>query len=105
MSLVCSFLTGKALDWATAVWSNQGPRLTSFNKFIQQLQEVLNPEGEKNQLLSQTGKTLTFRTYAAQMVWADDMLKLWFRKGLNKEVQSELTCREEGRTLSIHSDC
>jgi len=64
--------SGKALDWATADWSNQGPHLSSFNELIQQLQEAFeNPEGGKNLILSQTGKK-TFCTHSAQMLWEDD---------------------------------
>ncbi len=42
---------------------------------------------------------LTFRTLAAQTGWDNDPLKLLFRKGLTTELQSELACRDEGRTL------
>ncbi len=43
--------------------------------------------------------TLTFRTLAAQTGWENEPLRLLYRKGLNKELQSELACRDEGRTL------
>ncbi len=42
---------------------------------------------------------LTFHTLAAQTGWDNDPLKLLFRKGLTTELQSELACRDEGRTL------
>ncbi|KAL0199796.1 hypothetical protein M9458_002983, partial [Cirrhinus mrigala] len=47
---------------------------------------------------------LTFRTLAAQTGWPDDPLKLLFRKGLNAELQSELACRDEGRSLAQFID-
>ncbi len=41
-----------------------------------------------------------FRTLAAQTGWRDaEPLKLLFRKGLNHDLQSELACRDEGKTL------
>ncbi len=43
--------------------------------------------------------TLAFRTLAAQTGWPDDPLKLHFRRGLNPELQTELACRDEGKTL------
>ncbi len=43
--------------------------------------------------------TLTFRTLAAQTGWENEPLRLLYRKGLNEELQSELACRNEGRTL------
>ncbi len=61
--------------------------------------------GEQLLALSQGRKTaadyaLSFRTLAAQTTWVEDTLKLLFRRGLNAELQSELACRDEGRTLS-----
>ncbi len=43
--------------------------------------------------------SLTFRTLAAQTGWGNGPLKLLYRKGLLAELQSELACRDEGRTL------
>ncbi len=43
---------------------------------------------------------LSFRTLAAQTDWTEDALKLLFRKGLSLELQSEMACRDEGRTLN-----
>jgi len=49
ISLVCSLLTGKALDWATAVWNNQGFQHTTYSNFIQRLREVFeHAEGGRN---------------------------------------------------------
>ncbi|KAL0149041.1 hypothetical protein M9458_055656 [Cirrhinus mrigala] len=47
---------------------------------------------------------LAFRTLAAQTGWLDDPLKLLFRKGLNAELQSELACRDEGKSLAQFID-
>ncbi len=47
---------------------------------------------------------LSFRTLSAQTGWADDPLKLLFRKGLSMELQSELACRDEGRSLDQFID-
>lgn len=40
-----------------------------------------------------------FRTLAAQTGWADDPLKTLYRKALNPELQTELVCRDEGKSL------
>lgn len=109
ISLLCSLLTGKALDWATAVWSNQGLNIT-FNDFMQRLKEMFeHPEGGKSAgeqlLVLRQGRNtaaefaLTFRTLAVQTVWVEDTLKLLFRRGLNMDLQSELACRDEGMTM------
>lgn len=47
---------------------------------------------------------LTFWTLVAQTVWVDDTLKLLFHKELNIELQSELACSDEGKTLDQFID-
>jgi len=42
---------------------------------------------------------LAFRTLAAQTNWVSDTLKVCFRRGLSHELQMELACRDEGRSL------
>ncbi len=107
---VCSLLTGRALDWATAVWEGGNMAFPSFRNFMQQFREVFDhavdgkEAGEQLLALRQGSSTaadyaLTFRTLAAQTGWANDPLKLLFRKGLTTDLQSELACRDEGRTL------
>ncbi len=121
IAFVCSLLTGKALDWATAVWGTDGSAFPTFDSFLHHFREVFDHPaegrgaGEQLLALSQGRRTaaeyaLTFRTLAAQTTWVEDTLKLLFRKGLNAELQSELACRDEGNTLgqfielTIHLD-
>ncbi len=121
IAFVCSLLTGKALDWATAIWGTDGSAFPTFDSFIHHFREVFDHPaegrgaGEQLLALTQGRRTaaeyaLTFRTLAAQTTWVEDTLKLFFRKGLNAELQSELACRDEGSTLgqfielTIHLD-
>ncbi len=115
IAFVCSLLTGRALDWATAVWSDERAVFPSFTRFLQRFREVFkHPAGGKEvgeQLLAlRQGRStaadyaLSFRTLSAQTGWADDPLKLLFRKGLSMELQSELACRDEGRSLDQFID-
>ncbi|KAL0150433.1 hypothetical protein M9458_054260 [Cirrhinus mrigala] len=110
IAFVCSLLTGRALDWATAVWDLTHPTFSSFKEFLRRFKEVFDyPEGGEGageQLLTlRQGRStaaefaLTFRTLAAQTGWPDDPLKLHFRKGLSHELQAELACRDEGKSL------
>ncbi len=109
------------MDWATAVWRTDGSAFPTFDSFLHHFREVFEHPaegrgaGEQLLALSQGRRTaanyaLSFRTLAAQTTWVKDTLKLLFRKGLNAELQSELACRDEGRTrsqfieLTIHID-
>ncbi len=103
------------MEWATAVWSDERAVFPSFTHFLQRFREVFkHPAGGKlvgEQLLAlRQGRStavdyaLSFRTLSAQTGWADDTLKLLFRKGLSMELQSELACRDEGRSLDQFID-
>jgi len=94
---VCSLLTGKALDWATAIWNNNGSAFSMFNDFLQCFCEVFGiPEGSKDagdQLLSvRQGRNmaaenaLSFHKLSPQIVWVDDTLTLLFYKCLNLDM-------------------
>ncbi len=47
---------------------------------------------------------LSLRTLTAQTGWLNDPLKLLFRKGLSAELQSELACRDHGKSLDQFID-
>ncbi|MGL4600325.1 MAG: reverse transcriptase domain-containing protein, partial [Plesiomonas sp.] len=85
-AFVSSLLTGKALEWATAVWNYGRSSFSSFSNFVQRFREVFeHPEGGRDasdQLLTlRQGRNtaaefaLSFRTLAAQTTWVDDTLK------------------------------
>ncbi len=113
VSFVCSLLTGQALDWVTA----EGRRLAfpSFDYFLKIFHKVFEHSaggkepGEQLLALRQGRSTavdyaLSFRTLAAQSGWEDEPLKLLYHKRLTAELQSELTCRDEGKTLEQFID-
>jgi hypothetical protein len=110
IAFVCSLLTGRALDWITAVWRSDGSAFLTFEIFLQRFREVFEHSregksaGDRLLELSQGKLTaaeyaLNFRTLAAQTTWVNDTLKAIFRRGLTHELQSELACRDEGRDL------
>ncbi len=104
------FADGESIRLATAVWEGGNMAFPSFRNFMRQFREVFEHSvdgkevGEQLLALRQESSTaadyaLTFRTLAAQTGWYNDPLNLLFRKGLTTELQSELACRDEGRTL------
>lgn len=111
VSIICSLLTGRALDWATALWSGGNLSFPSYDDFLRQFREVFeHPAGgkEPGELLlslhqgggSAADYTLSFRTLAAQTGWTEAPLKLLYRKGLASDLQGELACRDEDKSLS-----
>ncbi|KAI2651010.1 Retrotransposon-derived protein PEG10 [Labeo rohita] len=115
ISFVCSLLSGRALEWATAVWRLDHPTFPSFAAFLQRFKEVFQPStesGEAGELIMalQQGRrtaadyALSFRTLAAQSGWDDEPLKLHYRKGLHPDLQVELACRDENLSLEEYID-
>ncbi len=105
-AFLMSMLSGKAIDWAAAVWETERLFRTSYKYFVQQLRDVFEyPAGGKDistQLLhmSQGNRTaadyaIEFRTLAAQSGWNDISLKAVFRQSLNFDLQTELACKGE----------
>ncbi|KAL0170928.1 hypothetical protein M9458_035524, partial [Cirrhinus mrigala] len=87
IAFVCSLLTDKALDWATAVWNLNQPTFPSFGDFLRRFREVFHlPKGGDRageQILTlRQGKcsaaefALTFHTLAAQIGWPDFLASL-----------------------------
>ena len=81
-----SLLTGRALEWASAVWDQNDCIRTSFDYFAKQIREVFEyPAGGRDvsvQLLQlrQGNRTaadyaVEFRTLAAQSGWNEVALK------------------------------
>ncbi len=110
VSFICSLLTGRALDWAFAVWDGGSMSFPPYNDFLRQFREVFEltaggKEAGEQLLALRQGKdtasdySLTFRTLAAQTGWENGPLKLLYRKGLSTELQTELACRDDGKTL------
>ncbi|KAL0186270.1 hypothetical protein M9458_017940, partial [Cirrhinus mrigala] len=109
ISFICSLLTGRALDWATAVWHLDRPTFPSFAAFLQQFQGVFQPSSESAEageeiMALRQDYALTFHTLAAQSGWNDGPLKLHYRKGLNPDLQIELACQDEDLSLDQYID-
>ncbi|KAI2644755.1 Retrotransposon-derived protein PEG10 [Labeo rohita] len=115
ISFVTSLLSGRALEWATAVWRLDRPTFPSFANFLQEFKKVFQPctesgdAGEQIMALRQGRGTaadyaLSFRTLATQSGWNDGPLKLHYRKDLHPDLHLELACRDEDLTLDQYID-
>ncbi len=94
-----SLSSGKALEWATAVWDVVAH--SSLDLFKSRFTDVFeHPEGginvEDRFISIQQGRNtaadhaLLFRTLAAQSGWPDGPLKTVYRRGLSRSLQAEL---------------
>uniref|UniRef100_A0A3B3SFD0 DUF4939 domain-containing protein n=1 Tax=Paramormyrops kingsleyae TaxID=1676925 RepID=A0A3B3SFD0_9TELE len=101
-----SLLTGRAHEWATALWTDQSPLLHSGGEFHRALMEIFDHPAVGRRpgfrLLDcrQGNRTaadfsLEFRTIAAALRWPDDCLQTIFLRALNPDLQDELTSRGE----------
>ncbi|KAK3544072.1 hypothetical protein QTP86_000978 [Hemibagrus guttatus] len=110
-AFLLSLLTGKALEWASAVWDADPLIRASYSHFEEAIREVFeHPAGGKDisvQLMeihqgsdSAADYAIQFRTLAAQSEWNDAALWAVFRVGLNSALQTELARHVEATSLS-----
>ncbi|KAL0192230.1 hypothetical protein M9458_010526, partial [Cirrhinus mrigala] len=92
------------------MWEGSRMSFPSYQSFLRQFREVFDHSaggeepGEELLRLKQGASTaadytLRFRTLATQSGWESRPLKLMYRRGLNEELQAELACRDEGKSL------
>ncbi|KAL0173013.1 hypothetical protein M9458_033324, partial [Cirrhinus mrigala] len=110
-TVMMSLLTGRALDWASAVWESDVSIRSSSEHFITQLHKVfeylVGGQDISDQLLDlkQGSRTaadyaIEFRTLAAQSKWNEIALKAVFKRGLNVKLQAELACKAVDSSLN-----
>ncbi|KAK6314010.1 hypothetical protein J4Q44_G00154690 [Coregonus suidteri] len=105
VSVLISCLSGKALEWANAVWREGRAALEDYREFAHLFRAVFDhpPEGRElgEQLVHlrqgiRTGQefALEFRILAAGSGWNERALIKQFRCHLREDVRRELACRD-----------
>ena len=111
VSALISCLTGKALEWANAIWEVEDPTRENYEDFSRRFRAVFDhpPEGKaagerlfhlKQEMRSAREFALDFRTLAAGAGWNERALIDHYRCGLREDVRRELACRD----TTLHLD-
>ncbi|KAI2645263.1 Transposon Tf2-8 polyprotein [Labeo rohita] len=106
VAFLISLLTGKALQWAKAIWNANNPIINSFEQFMTHFSEVFNTATDtlttSDQLFRlQQGTslvndyTLRFRTLAAASGWNETALLGAYRQGLNLEIRASMALYDD----------
>ncbi|KAL0169271.1 hypothetical protein M9458_033867, partial [Cirrhinus mrigala] len=100
-AFITSLLSGRALDWADALWQAENPIIGSLTSFVKHFKEVfgkatgkLSPSDELYRLRqgssSVSDYTLRFRTVATLSGWNEPALCSAYRQGLNISIRQQL---------------
>uniref|UniRef100_A0A674DJ42 Retrotransposon gag domain-containing protein n=1 Tax=Salmo trutta TaxID=8032 RepID=A0A674DJ42_SALTR len=110
VSVLVSCLTGRALEWANAVWDGPNSARGDYPEFTRRFRAVFDhpPEGRaagewlvhlRQETRSAQDFALEFRTLAAGSGWNERALIDHYRCSLREDVRRELACRDNTSTL------
>lgn len=105
-----NLLRGRAAQWATALWEQESPILSSFDNFTGELCRIFDhprqgQEAAKRLLSLVQGSrsvadfSIDFRIAASESGWGELELKGVFLRGLSSELKDELASRDEPDSL------
>ncbi|KAI2655942.1 Transposon Tf2-8 polyprotein [Labeo rohita] len=106
VAFLISLLTGRALQWAKAIWNANNPIINSYEQFTAHFSEVFstvtNTLSTSDQLFrlqqgtsSVNDYTLRFRTLAAASGWNETALLGAYRQGLNPEIRAAMALYDD----------
>lgn len=110
IAYVINLLRGRAARWATAIWDQQSPSLSSYHNFSEELRRVFDhpiqgQEAAKRLFsLSQGSQSaadfsIEFRIAASESGWGEQELKGVFVRSLSEQLKDELASRDEPSSL------
>ncbi|KAL0153760.1 hypothetical protein M9458_050876 [Cirrhinus mrigala] len=110
VAYVVTLLTGKALDWATALWDQQSPLTENSDAFISEIKRVFYHPASRGDAnyhllrLSQGTRSVSefaieFRTQATEAGWNSQALRAAFHNALSPEIKDELAFRDPAPDL------
>ncbi|KAL0162334.1 hypothetical protein M9458_041730, partial [Cirrhinus mrigala] len=110
IALIITLLTGRALQWAEALWTAESPHLGSLKLFLQHFRQVfgqpITPITAQEELLQlRQGNLpiheyiLRFRTLSLTSGWNDSALLAVFRRGLNNNIRQHMAIYDDNVEL------
>ena len=110
VAYITTLLSGRALEWATAVWERDLPICHDAAAFMTEVQTIFGRptsrrESAKHLLQLKQGRrsvadyAIAFRTLATQSGWEGDCLMTTFYHGLHEDLKDDLVNREWGHSL------
>ncbi|KAI2650240.1 Transposon Tf2-6 polyprotein [Labeo rohita] len=110
VAYVVTLLTGKALDWATALWDQQSPLTENSEAFISEMKRVFYHPASRGDAnyhllrLSQGTRSVSefaieFRTLATEAGWNSQALRAAIHNALSPEIKDELAFRDPAPDL------
>lgn len=98
IAFIISLLSGRALQWAEALWNADSPQVNSLESFVEHFREVFSLSTTK---VSIHEYTLHFRALAASSGWNDSALLSVFRRGLKATVRRHMSIYDD--TVGLES--
>ncbi|KAL0177369.1 hypothetical protein M9458_026263, partial [Cirrhinus mrigala] len=106
LAFLTSLLTGKALQWAKAIWNANNPIINSYDLFTNHFSEVFSTATSTLSTSDQLFRlrqgstevneyTLHFRTLAAASGWNEIALLGAYRQGLNPEIRAAMAIYDD----------
>lgn len=110
VAFITSLLSGKASQWASALWERESPICNSFLDFVSEMRRVFDhpvqgKEAAKRLLSLRQGSlsvaeyAVEFRILAAESGWDEVALQGVFTHGLGDYIKDELAARDETDNL------
>ncbi|KAL0159061.1 hypothetical protein M9458_047137, partial [Cirrhinus mrigala] len=104
VAFLISLLTGKALQWAKAIWNSNNPIINSFEQFTKHFSEVFSTATDtlttsdqlfRLQQASVNDYTLRFHMLVGASGWNKIALLCDYRQGLNPEIRAAMALYDD----------
>ncbi|RXN03065.1 Retrotransposon-derived PEG10 [Labeo rohita] len=110
VAYIITLLTGKALDWASALWDKESPITSNFQCFLAEMKRVFLHSADRGEAgrrllrLSQGSRSaaefaIEFRTLATESGWDEHALRAIFHHALSPKLKDELAFRDSPSDL------